>query len=110
MDTFLAVFTGQLSDGPPPDEATVARGMQAWSDWMAKHAPDVLDTGGPLGRTKRVSRSGVEDVRNNLAGYVVVRAESHAAAAAMFEGHPHFTIFPGEGVDVMPCLAIPQVS
>jgi hypothetical protein len=108
MNTFLAIFIGQPSAGPPPAEATVARGMQAWGDWMARHADDVVQTGGPVGRTKRVSKAGVADVRNNLAGYVVVRAESHAAAAAMFEDHPHFTIFPGEGVDVMPCLEIPE--
>jgi hypothetical protein len=25
----------------------------------------------------------------------------------MFEGHPHFTIFPGESIEVMECLPIP---
>jgi hypothetical protein len=38
---------------------------------------------------------------------VVVSAESHAAAARLFEGHPHFTVFPGEGVEVMECLPMP---
>jgi hypothetical protein len=36
-----------------------------------------------------------------------VRAESHAAAVKLFENHPHFTIFPGESVEVMPILPIP---
>ena len=63
--------------------------------------------GGPLGKTKRVSRDGVEDVSNALAVYMVVRAESHAAAASLFEGHPHFTIFPGEAVEIMPILPVP---
>jgi len=27
-------------------------------------------------------------------------------AAALFEDHPHFTIFPGDGVDVMPVLPV----
>jgi len=26
----------------------------------------------------------------------------------MFEGHPHFTIFPGESIEVMECLQIPE--
>ena len=48
--------------------------------------------------------------RNALTAYTVVRAASHAAAAKLFEGHPHFTLFPGEGVEVMECLPIPGVS
>ena len=40
---------------------------------------------------------------------VVVRANSHEAAAALFENHPHFTIFPGEAVQVMPVLPIPGI-
>jgi len=33
--------------------------------------------------------------------------ESHAAAARLFENHPHFAIFPGESVEIMPILPIP---
>jgi len=33
--------------------------------------------------------------------FVVVRAPSHEAAAKLFEGHPNFTIFPCDAVDVM---------
>ncbi len=107
MSRFLAVYTGQPQGGPPPDEATIARGMQAWGDWMARHAAHVVDTGGPLGKTKRITKDGIADVRNNLAGYIVVEAEDEAAAARMFEDHPHFAIFPGDGVDVMPVMPIP---
>jgi hypothetical protein len=36
-------------------------------------------------------------------------AERHAQeeAARLFAGHPHFSIFPGEAVEVMPVLPIP---
>jgi hypothetical protein len=37
----------------------------------------------------------------------VVCADSHEAAATLFENHPHFMIFPGESVEVMPVLPIP---
>jgi hypothetical protein len=63
--------------------------------------------GGPLGRTKRASASGVSDMRNNLTGYTIVQAESHEAAAKMFENHPHFAIFPGDSVEIMEVLPIP---
>ena len=34
-------------------------------------------------------------------------ADSHEAAAKIFESHPHFTIFPGDSVEIMPVLPIP---
>ena len=107
MAKFLAVFTGTPGAGARPDAATEARGMAAWGEWMQRHAGSVLDGGGPLGKTKKVSKSGIQDASNHLAGFVVVEAESHDDAARMFEGHPHFTIFPGDGVDVMPVMPIP---
>ena len=60
-----------------------------------------------LGRTKRVTRGGIADVRNNLAAYTVVRAETQEEAAKLFVDHPHFTIFPGDGVEIMEVLPIP---
>ena len=63
--------------------------------------------GTPLGRTKNVSSFGITDIRNNMTAYTVVQAESHEAAARLFENHPHFTIFPGDGVEIMECLPIP---
>ncbi|MDQ0466126.1 hypothetical protein QO010_003919 [Caulobacter ginsengisoli] len=109
MKKFLALYTGSISDTQraAPDEAMIAKGMAAWGAWMAEHAGAVVDSGGPLGKTKKASRDGISDIRNNAAGYVVVQAESHEAAVKMFEGHPHFTIFPGEGVEVMEVLPIP---
>jgi hypothetical protein len=106
MAKFMALYTGQPS--PQPDAATVAKGQQAWGEWMARHAAQIVESGGPLGKTKKVSAAGIEDSRNNIAAYVVVEAEDHEAAAKLFEGHPHFSIFPGDGVDVMPCLPVPS--
>jgi hypothetical protein len=107
MAKFMAVYTGTPGGRAETSEADMARGMKAWQDWMARYADRIVDGGGPLGRTKRVTSAGVADARNNLAAFVIVEAEDHDAAARMFEGHPHFSIFPGDGVDVMPCLAIP---
>jgi hypothetical protein len=109
MAKFLAVYTGSPSAGPPPnmDQQALAAGMAAWVKWMETHAASVVESGGPLGKTKKVSSSGVSDVSNHLAGYVIVEAPSHEAAAEMFENHPHFAIFPGDGVEIMPVLPIP---
>jgi hypothetical protein len=74
---------------------------------MVTHKASIVVEGNPLGKTKRTSSQGVADVRNNMTGYVIVQAESHEAAARMFENHPHFTIFPGDSIEIMECLPIP---
>ncbi|HEY2177724.1 MAG TPA: hypothetical protein VGH15_04015 [Caulobacteraceae bacterium] len=108
MAKFMAIFTGQPGGGGArPDEATIARGMEAWQAWMARNAGRIVEGGGPLGKTKKVSRDGINDTSNNLAAFTIVEADDHEAAARLFEGHPHFTIFPGDGVEVMPVLPIP---
>ncbi|HEY4488218.1 MAG TPA: hypothetical protein VJB97_01755 [Candidatus Paceibacterota bacterium] len=90
-------------------KAKEKEGMEAWGTWMSEHASAVIDGGAPLGKTKRVDKSGVVDTKNALSGYAIVRAESHEEAAKMFENHPHFTIFPGESVEIMECLAMPKM-
>lgn len=45
---------------------------------------------------------------NQICGYVVVEAESGAVAARLFEGHPHFTVFPANDVDIMPFMTGPE--
>jgi hypothetical protein len=108
MKQFLAVYMG--TPGMTPEglsEETIGKGMQAWGQWMVDHADRIVVEGGPLGKTKKVSKDGVTDIRNTMTGYMVIKAETQEEAAALFEGHPHFMIFPGEGVEVMECLPIP---
>ena len=117
MQKFVALYTGSSSDAERAkwnqmDEQSRKKredaGMKAWRDWGVKHATSIVDQGSPLGRTKRVGRDGISDIRNSIAAYVIVQAESHEAAAKMFEGHPHFAIFPGDSVEIMPCNEIPR--
>ncbi len=75
--------------------------------WVEKHQAAIVGMGGPLGKTKKITQSGVEDISNEMGGFTLVRADSHEAAAKLFENHPQFTIFPGESVEVMPVLPIP---
>lgn len=114
MKNYLAVYTGSPAGRAEWDKLDErkrkdreATGMKAWGDWMVTHKAAVVVTGGPLGKTKLANAKGISDTRNNLVGYVVVQAESHDAAARMFTNHPHFTIFPGEAVEIMECLPIP---
>ncbi len=113
---FLAIFLGD-KDGARRREwdalsddhrrAREAEGMAAWQGWVERNQGAIVEMGGPLGKTKRVSGDGIADVSNALAVYMVVRAETHEAAAKLFEGHPHFAIFPGEAVEIMPVLPVP---
>jgi hypothetical protein len=57
--------------------------------------------------TKSIDQRGIADISNQMGAFTVVRAASHEAAAKLFENHPHFAIFPGESVEVMPILPIP---
>jgi len=114
MKNFLAVYLGSpsgMDEWKKLDEATrkqkESAGMQGWKDWMAKNAGAIVDHGCPLGKTKSISHTGIADTRNNLAGYTIVRAESHEAAAKLFQNHPHFAFFPGTAVEIMECLPIP---
>ena len=115
-DTYLAVFLGSKTSprmqawlALPESErrAKEQEGMAAWKAWMDNHRAAVSAMGGPLGKTKKITGRGIEDVSNEMSALMVVRAQSHAAAAKLFENHPHFTIFPGESVEVMPVLPIP---
>ena len=85
----------------------VGDGIAAWKAWAEKHKDAIVSMGGPLGKTKKIGPNGIGDVSNALSGFTVVRATSHEAAAKLFENHPHFAIFPGESVEVMPVLPIP---
>ena len=114
MKRYLAVFTSSsdataqwelLSD--QERQKRQAEGMSAWKKWVDDNAQSIVDLGGPLSHAKLVSRDGVSDINNSLAAYTVVEADSQESAAALFENHPHFTIFPGEGVEIMEILPIP---
>jgi hypothetical protein len=82
-------------------------GMKAWNDWVTKNKSAIVDVGSPLGKTKRADANGISDTRNAMAAYTIVQAESHDAAAQLFQNHPHFTLFPGEAIEIMECLPIP---
>jgi hypothetical protein len=116
MKNYLAIYLGtptspKMAEWMAMDEGKrkqlEAAGIKAWGGWMQAHQADIVETGGPLGKTKRAAPQGVSDTKNNMTGYVVVRAASQEAAAKMFEKHPHFSNFPGEAVEIMEVLPIP---
>ena len=113
---YLAVFLGSKPSPrraawdalPEGDRRAKERdGMAAWGAWAEKHQAAIVSMGGPLGKTKKVTQRGIDDTSNDMGAFTVVRADSHEAAAKLFDNHPHFCIFPGDSVEIMPVLPIP---
>ena len=113
--TYLAVFLSNKA-GPKwqgwyglseeEKQARQAIGIPALEAWDDEHRDAIVYVGGPLGRTRQVTDDGIADAVNEMTAFVVVRAPSLEAAARMFEGHPHMSIFTCHAVDVMPLLGM----
>ena len=111
MPRFLALYTMPASAvaafralPKAEQDAIDASGVAAWKDWEQATAPHIAHPGGMVGKTLRVTRAGTAPATNAVCGYLVVTAESVEAAAKLFENHPHFAIFPGDGIDIMPLV------
>ncbi len=116
MPHFLAVYTMTREDlarfrAMPKSEqdAVDAKGLPLWQEWEKKNAAFLPNLGGMVGKTTRATKDGVVEGGNDFCGYVIVEAESAQAAAELFVDHPHITVFPGDGVDIMPFLTGPDL-
>lgn len=83
-------------------------GIKAWAGWAQKNSKLIKDIGNPLGDTIKVNPKGISATSNQMTAYTIVEAESHEEAAKLFQNHPHFTIFPGDSIEVMECLDLPS--
>lgn len=115
-NTFLAIFLGSKTSprmaawnalSEAERQKKTQEGIAAWKEWVEKNQAAIVVMGGPLGKTKKVSSNRIEDINNAMGAFTLVNADSHEAAAKLFENHPHFTHFPGESIEVMPVLPIP---
>lgn len=115
MPRFLAVYmmkpeaVARFRQLPKSEQDAIdAVGLKKWTEWERANATSFPEAGGMVGKTKRVTKTGVADAQNEICGYVVVRAENIEAAAALFQDHPHFSVFPSNSVDIMPFVTGPQ--
>src|SRR6202040_1917276 len=93
-NTYLAVFLGNKISPKMaawtalPEEQRRAKergGMAARKGGVENHHGAIVGMGGPLGKTKKVTPGGIADISNEMGAYTVVRADSHQAAAKLFE-------------------------
>jgi hypothetical protein len=83
------------------------KGMEAWMKWMNENKTSLVDSGAPLGKTKRVDSNGASNTKNEIGGYSVVQAESHDSAAKMFgKEHPHLQV-PGAWIEIVEIMPVP---
>ena len=114
MPRFVAVDTMKPEDvvafrARPKSEqdATDTAGLKAWQAWSKRNAAAIVATDVMVGKTKRVKKSGIADAQNQIAGFVIVEAADITTAAGLFRDHPHITVFPGDGIDIMPDVTGP---
>ncbi len=94
MKKFLAIYMGGASSfeksgwnnlNEQERKQREQAGMEGWQKWVQENEVSIVDLGTPLGKTKRISVQGIVDTKNELGAYTIVQAESHEAAAKIFE-------------------------
>ena len=116
MPHFLAVYTmkrenvARFRSLPKTEQdATDAIGVEQWAEWEKRNAASLPNRGGMVGKTTRATKDGIAEAVNDFCGYVIVEADTAEAAARLFLDHPHITVFPGDGVDIMPFVTGPDL-
>jgi hypothetical protein len=114
MPRFVAVYTMKPEDvaafraRPKSEQQAIDEaGLKAWEEWRTRNAAAIVATDVMVGKTRRVTKSGIADAQNQIAGFLIVEAADIDAAAGLFQDHPHITIFPGDGIDIMPDVTGP---
>ncbi len=82
--------------------------MAAWDVWMEDHKT-LFTTVAGAGKTKRVTKEGVADVKNDVMLYAIAEADSQEAIAEAFKDNPHFGI-PDAWIDIMPINPLPGME
>ena len=79
-----------------------------WDEWMKTHGAKIKETAG-AGKTKRVTKEGITDTKNDVMMFSLVEAETHEEVAEMFKNHPHFGI-PEASIEIMPANYLPGME
>lgn len=109
MKKFLVLYRAPASSFEQMRSATPEQqkaGMDAWMTWSKKSASSIVDMGGPLGKSMRVTSGGSSQSTNDLGGYSILQAESKESLAETMKGHPHF-LTPEGTIDIVEVMAIP---
>jgi hypothetical protein len=109
MKKFLVLYKAPTSSFEQMKKATPEQqkaGMDAWMTWSKKSAATIVDMGGPLGKSLRVTPTGAAPSANDLGGFSILQAESKEALGESLKGHPHF-MTPEGSIEVIELMPIP---
>jgi hypothetical protein len=111
MKKFLVLYKASTSAYDQMKKATPEQqkaGMDAWMAWSKKSAGSIVDMGGPLGKSLRVTKNETSPTTNDLGGYSVLQAESKEALAESLKGHPHF-MMPDGSIEIVELVPLPAM-
>jgi hypothetical protein len=81
LPRFVAVYTMKPEDlaafraRPKSEQEAIDKvGLKAWEEWDKRNAAAIVATDVMVGKTRRVTRSGIADAQNQIAGFLVVEA------------------------------------
>jgi hypothetical protein len=109
MKKFLVLYKAPASSFEQMMKATPEQqkaGMDAWMAWSKKATALIVDMGGPLGKSLRVTKGGASPTTNDLGGYSILQAESKEALAEGLKGHPHF-MTPDGSIEIVELMQLP---
>lgn len=106
--TPVAVLEEWMSK-PEAERKTEQEQMEAeWNQWMKDHSSLLKETAG-AGSTKKVSKDGITDTKNDIMMFSFAEAESQEEVANAFVNHPHFSI-PESTIEIMPVNYFPDMN
>lgn len=109
MKKFLVLYRAptssfeQMKNASPEQQKA---GMAAWMAWGKSASSSIVDMGGPLGKSLRVTNTGASPVTNDLGGFSIMQAESKEALGDSLKGHPHF-MTPEGVIEIVEIAPIP---
>jgi hypothetical protein len=62
--------------------------MKAWTEWITRVGPALVDVGAPLGARTAICDDGAPASASDQNGYSIVEADGLDAAKALADGHP----------------------
>lgn len=108
MATFMFLYRGPAT---PMEDFTPEQGAEslaAWTDWIQRVGPALVDPGKPFGASAAVVDDGSAGTASDQNGYSVVEADTIEAATALADKHPFLS--EGKGrfqVEVFELLPMP---
>ena len=92
MPRFVAVYTMKPEDlaafrarPKSEQEANDKVGLKAWQD--KRNAAAIVASDVMVGKTRRVTKTGIVDAQNQIAGVLIVEVADITAAAGLFQDH-----------------------